>query len=175
MGYITKDYYDRDMCKINFKGWTHFNNPDYKDFADTIYELSTSGREDLAMWLKNFMEDAEYTLAIRCKDEGIKFDGWYHQGGDFGTPIFEITGLGNWSDDKTDLTPLNGLYKWTCTLRYWGQVMVDAGFAETYMDWAWGNHTDPVYPNEIEGEPLIKLEAGIVADAYDPESDRPLG
>lgn len=181
MGYITKDCYDADECRIYFKGWTHFNNPEIKDFTDVIMELKSSGKDYLADRLTKFMRAAEFTLKIRLQENKIKFSGDYHQNGDYGTPVFEVKGMGNY--EVEDGETLNGVYKWTCSFRYWGGIMEECGYGKTYMDWAWGNPVDgkPTYPDKVIGEQCIKClpfeitGTGVAADAYDPEFDKPLG
>lgn len=173
MGYITKDCYDMDIAKIEFVGWTNFEDPNYKDFSEALRELKGT---DAEIFLANCMHAAEESLKWRLKENGIKFDGRYHQNGEWGVPVYKVWDFPSYDWDKfTGLDKCNGIYKWTCTMRYWGEVMVKAGHGKNYLDWAWENLSDPVHPNEVEGEPLLKNEIGVVTDAYDPESDGPLG
>lgn len=156
-----------DPLKVSFKGWTNFDNPNFKDFSDEIFTLEGSKREVLVKCIQS----AESLLKKVLKEKGICFDGGYHQNGNYGTPVFEVKYL---TGENTDL---NGFYKWTSTYRYWGGVMADCGFGESYVDWAWSVPGDAKVktPEDVAGENLIPFELGYVADAYDPEFDGPLG
>lgn len=156
-----------DPLKVSFKGWTNFDNPNFKDFSDEIFTLEGSKREILVKCIQS----AESLLKKVLKEKGICFDGGYHQNGNYGTPVFEVKYL---TGENTDL---NGFYKWTSTYRYWGCVMADCGFGESYVDWAWSVPGDAKVktPEDVAGENLIPFELGYVADAYDPEFDGPLG
>lgn len=150
-----------DPLKVSFKGWTDFDNPNFKDFSDEINNLKGLKKEALVQG----MQSAESLLKKRLKEKGICFDGSYHQNGPYGTPVFEIAG------------EINGFYKWTATFRYWGGVMEDCGFGGSYVDWAWSVPGDAKAktPDEVAGENLIPFEGGYVADAHDSEFEEPLG
>ncbi len=58
--------------------------------------------------------------------------------------------------------------------------MAEALGEGSYTDWAWGNSKDPIFPDaEAQNEnciPCKEIEPlGVVADAYDPEFDVPMG
>lgn len=177
MGLITKDCFNADICKINFKGWGYFDDPSFKDFSDVLRELKEKSKQADYDQLLKCMNGAEFILKLRLAELGITFSGDYHQHGPFGTPIFEVVGL------PPDYEELNGIYKWTCSLRYWGGIMEACGFGTSYTDWAWGNPIDGKVktPDEIMGEQCIKclpfkiVGTGVAADAYDPEFDKPIG
>ena len=156
-----------DPLKVSFKGWTDFDNPNFKDFSDEINNLKNPKKDALV----KCMQSAESLLKKVLKEKGICFDGSYHQNGPYGTPVFEVKYLAGENVD------LNDFYKWTATFRYWGGVMADCGFGESYVDWAWSVPGDAKAktPDEVAGENLIPFEGGYVADAHDPEFDGPLG
>lgn len=156
-----------DPLKVSFKGWTDFDNPNFKDFSDEINNLKGPKKDALVQC----MNSAESLLKKVLKEKGICFDGSYHQNGPYGTPVFEVKYL---TGENVDL---NGFYKWTATFRYWGGVMADCGFGGSYVDWAWSVPGDAKVktPDEVAGENLIPFESGYVADAHDPEFDGTLG
>ena len=83
------------------------------------------------------LEEARDAVAKALRDNGYKFDGYYHQGGDCGVPVLDET------------------YKYTCSFRMWGQMMVRAYPDEIidddglgYCDWAWSSPVKPVVPSK---------------------------
>jgi hypothetical protein len=150
-----------DPLKISFKGWTDFDNPNFKDFSDEINNLKGPKKDALV----KCMQSAESLLKKVLKEKGICFDGSYHQNGPYGTPVFEVAG------------EINGSYKWTATFRYWGGVMEACGLGGSYVDWAWSVPGDAKAktPEDVVGENLIPFEPGYVADAYETEFDGFLG
>lgn len=143
-----------------FLGWTYFGDSSYSSIGDLILDCvdfrtqqfkdaeSKEKREKLIA----ISEECYDVLVKRCKEKGIKFDGGYHQNGDYGCPVFE-TEFGALKDDFT--------------FRAWGQVMADAGFAKSYIDWAWNSPGKSVMPNEVEDKEFLLFESGFVADAKD--------
>ena len=204
MGYITKDYIDCDAYQVDFVGWTYFGNTAYPDFMDVIDEYSTykpepfkradgstfymrkrydkEGYEDVVARLQRCQETAFDLLVERLKATGIRFSGEWHQSADYGCPIIRISKSHRdedhngkvWASEKVE--ELEGLeIKLTCTFRGWGGCIAEAQGKGTYVDWAWGNAEEPIYPNNVEGENLITWADGADGDAYDPEFDVPMG
>lgn len=139
-------YFGVNGLQILFYGWTNYNDLKYADFSDEIESLNAKNTSLKAGQLKVYMSEAEFVLKIRCFMKGIKFSGNYHQNGQFGTPLFRVIDSHSGYDK---------VLKWTCTFRYWGEIMKDAGYGVTYIDWAWDDYEKPVYPNEIEGENCV--------------------
>lgn len=148
-GYFGKDF------QVQFYGWSSYNSL-VKDFSDEIENCrevlkSLPLKVDDRERIKSYMSKAKLVLINRCAVKGIKFSGSYHQNGAFGTPLFRV--IDERSDDVYDR-----IFKWTCTFRYWGEIMETAGHGITYMDWAWDDCGEPVYPNQIEGENCVATE-----------------
>ena len=174
---IDEDGYFGDDFQVLFYGWTYFNNSKFKDFQDEIEDnrewredpettftnpktgqkvafnspFPKEGKEEYIDRLYEYMAKAELVLKNRCMIKGIKFDGNYHQNGDYGTPIFRVI-------DPRNEEVYDKFFLWTCTFRYWGGIMEDAGHGKSYMDWAWNNLGEPVYPNQVEGEKCVATE-----------------
>jgi hypothetical protein len=140
---------------IEFYGWTSFNNDKYPDICDEIskyrkWKDNEDGlknqyydppeKQSYCEELSDICGRTESLVAFVCKTKGIRFNGYYHQNGDYGTPLI-----------KTKY----GIFKWTCSFRFWGGVMVQANQGEDYKDWAWYDYDKPVTPDMIEGENLI--------------------
>lgn len=164
---MNNEQFDNSSFQVRFKGWTDFDNTDFRDFSDTIMTLEGTKKKVLI----DCMQSAKSLLKAKLKETGICYDGNYHQNGIYGTPVFEVTGL------LGELAECNGFYKWTCTFRYWGGLMQDCGFGSDYTYWAWmtPDYEKRKTPDEVAGENLLTPEAGYMAAAYDPEFDVPLG
>lgn len=145
------------------------------------------GYEDVVARLQNCQNTAFDLLMERLKATGILFSGEYHQMYDYGCPVIKISkshadvdSNGKvWASEKVE--ELEGLeVKLTCTFRCWGGLMAEALGEGSYTDWAWGNSKDPIFPDaKTQNEnciPCKEIEPlGVVADAYDPEFDVPMG
>ncbi|MBR5032967.1 MAG: hypothetical protein IKX70_04810 [Treponema sp.] len=151
---INENYLEEDDLKIEFVGWTNYSNEQYTDLSDEIQKnmvadeenkLSgwkpASGKEKYVELLQRANQLSDMLITNRIYAKGIKFDGPYHQNGQYGTPLIKINDL--------------GIFKWTCSFRYWGGIMESAGFGESYCDWAWMSSEDPVTPDMIKNENLI--------------------
>jgi len=171
---INQDGFYDEAIQIIFYGWTNYNNPKFKDFSDELLDnqeyvddpesvltgkdgkkitfrkcISKEGKEDYVKNIRDdYMPKAEAVLKNRCMIKGIKFNGGYHQNGDYGTPLFRVI-------DSRSGEVFDQIFKWSCTFRYWGGIMEAAGFGSSYMDWAWDDLEEPVYPDSIEGEHLV--------------------
>ena len=108
-------------------GWTDYDNPDYPEMRDDHPEMDTVFK----------------TIADELKAKGYKFNGYYHQGGDYGVPVF---------DDGT---------KFSCTFRTWGGIMalaypdeIDNAKGLGYVEWAWtipaGQELKPPRPEDYK-------------------------
>lgn len=80
-------------------------------------------------------EEARDAVAAALRENGYKFDGYYHQGGAHGVPV------------------LDGKWKYTCSFRMWGSMMVRAYPDEIdnsdglgYCEWAWSSPIKPIVP-----------------------------
>ena len=53
---------------------------------------------------------------------------------------------------KEDYVEVNdfGIFKWTCSFRFWGGMMEYAGNGLSYCDWAWESPETPVTPDKVE-------------------------
>jgi hypothetical protein len=96
-------------------GWTDFDNPQYKE----MYPIGGFGTVEQHEEIANI-------IAKELRDKGYKFNGYYHQGGDYGVPIFD-----------------NGM-TYQCTFRTWGGIMaraypdeIDNSDGLGYVEWAW--------------------------------------
>lgn len=106
-------------------GWTWAEDPQYKEMfppGEGTFEEFDAARE---------------IVIKELRDKGYKFTGYYHQGGDFGVPVFD-TGE-----------------KLVCSYRTWGGIMADAypeevdnsdGFG--YTEWAWITDREMILPSE---------------------------
>ena len=91
-------------------GWTHYGDERYPDMDDPIDQYDN--------YIKAIIKD--------IRKHGYHFSGYYHQGGDYGVPVFS-----------------NG--KSLCvSFRTWGRIMADAWLDELdnsspmgYCNWAW--------------------------------------
>lgn len=142
-------------------GWTTFNNEEYPDMCDDINKYRKFVKDEIGLTgdvyydppekqayceeLGKMCQYSEMVVADYCKKKGIKFDGYYHQNGDYGTPLI-----------KTKY----GIFRWTCSFRFWGGVMHLAGFGESYIDWAWQAPEESVTPDKIDGENLVNDTRG---------------
>ena len=115
---------------MKIMGWTDWDNPKYT-------ELKTK------TW-KEYNE-IEKLVADELRSKGYKFDGEYHQNGDYGAPVFE---------DGTILK---------CTKRAWGGIMALAypegnlNDGYDYCRWAWMIPKDEDYSLPI-GSDCINIE-----------------
>lgn len=146
-----------------------------------------TGYEDVVARLQHCQETAFDLLVERLKATGIRFSGEWHQNGDYGCPVIRISKSHRdedhngkvWASEKVE--ELEGLeIKLTCTFRSWGGFIAEALGEGSYTDWAWGNSKDPIFPDaKTQNEnciPCKEIELfGVVADAYDPEFDVPMG
>lgn len=96
-------------------GWTEFDNSQYED----MFPIGGS-------YTMEEVDEAKDIIAKELRDKGYKFNGYYHQDGDYGVPIFE-----------------NG-EAFRCTFRTWGGIMaraypdeIDNSDGLGYCDWAW--------------------------------------
>lgn len=93
--------------KLKITGWTNFDNEKY---ADVLVENDEQYEK-----IKNMIVE-------EIKNKGYKFDGYYHQHGIFGVPVF------------------NDKFKMTFSMRTWGTIMSEAlGNKYSYLDWAWSS------------------------------------
>lgn len=134
---------------VKFLGWTYFGDgfssigeqlQDCIDFRSLFSKFKDASSAEKHRKLEAIAEECYDVLIERCKGKGIKFDGEYHQNGEYGCPVFE-----------TDL----GVLKYDFTFRGWGQVMVDAGFAKNYADWAWHDYKKRTIPDEVEEDEFL--------------------
>jgi hypothetical protein len=151
---LTENLIEEDGLKIEFFGWTNYGNAKYIEISD---EISTNldkgkekqmplfipkpGKEDYVELLRRSSQLAELMLINRLFIKGIKFDGTYHQDGEFGCPLFKINDL--------------GIFKWSCSFRSLGEVMEHAGYGLSYCDWAWESPEIPVTPDMIEEKTFL--------------------
>lgn len=91
-------------------GWTHWDDLRFKEDTSTM-------EEDL---------ERRRMISEELRKKGYKFNGYYHQDGEFGVPVF---------DDGTT---------YQCTFRTWGGIMANAYPKEVdnsdgygYVAWAW--------------------------------------
>lgn len=125
------------MEELKFYGWTDFDNYNYLDFEkENFPNLSMDQLMELS-------EKIRHVVVDHIREKGIKFDGGYHQNGDDGCPLVQVG---------------NKIVRETCTFRFWGGIIADAGYGESYIDWAWSDAEDPVYPHCVKGENIIVRE-----------------
>ena len=95
-------------------GWCKYKSNIYNSYK----ELDSITEDNL---IKEYNgEDVEECIIKELKDKGIRFDGPYHQNGDYGIPII---------DDKFVVM---GSYRW------WGALVAEADGLKrdfAYMDW----------------------------------------
>ncbi len=200
--YIDCDAYQVDFVGWTYFGNSAY--PDFMDVIDkysdykpepfkradgsTFYmrkRYDREGYEDVVARLQNCQKIAFDLLVERLKATGIRFSGEWHQNADYGCPVIKISKSHMdvdrsgkvWASEKVE--ELEGLeIKLTSTFRGWGGCIAEAQGKGSYIDWAWSSAEEPVYPNNVQGEnciPCKEIEAGYVADACDPEFDKPLG
>ena len=146
---LTENLIEEDGLKIEFIGWTNSENPNYSEFYDVIREnleednekpvshyVPKTGKEDYVEVLRRGNQLAEVLLINRLFIKGIKFDGPYHQDGEYGCPLVKVNDF--------------GIFKWTCSFRFWGGMMEYAGNGLSYCDWAWESPETPVTPDKVE-------------------------
>ena len=151
---INENYLEEDGLKIEFIGWTNYANEQYPELSAEIHKNIVTdetnklsgwnpapGKEEYVRVLQRANELSDMLITNRLYVKGIKFDGPYHQNGRYGTPVIKINDL--------------GVFKWTCSFRYWGGIMESAGYGESYCDWAWMGSEDTVTPDMVENEKLI--------------------
>ena len=107
-------------------GWTWWGNPDYKK----AYDL---------MMTRDEFDKRRDVVASELRKRNYKFNGGYHQNGNYGVPIF---------DDGVALQ---------CTQREWGAIMVKAYPDEIdnsdgmgYCTWAWVSPEPLRIPSESD-------------------------
>lgn len=147
---------DGDMT-VEFYGWTSFNNETYPDLYDDVHKYrkwaepkdgeiignvyyDPPEKEEYCDNLCRLGQLADALVAHRCFIKNIKICGYTHQNGDYGTPLL-----------KTKY----GIFRYTCSFRYWGGIMADAKHGKNYMDWAWDPLGEEVRPENVEGENLV--------------------
>ena len=151
---INEKFVEEDGLKIVFVGWTNYSNEQYTDLSDEIQKniitdetnkfpdwKPAPGKEAYVKLLRRANELSDMLITNRLFVKGIKFDGPYHQNGQYGTPLIKINDI--------------GIFKWTCSFRYWGGIMESAGYGESYCDWAWMGGEDSVTPDMVENENLF--------------------
>lgn len=104
---------------MKITGWTWCGDPEYVDIDDSGIQYDS--------------EELRNLIVSELRNRGYKFTGFYHQGGEYGTPII---------DDK-----YTALY----SFRSWGGIIEDAyplhpGDNMAYCYWAW---TEPDGEKEI--------------------------
>ena len=117
---------------------------------DEMYEKWKTEYDKIPMWLdedkvkeyEGILSEIQECVINHCKEKGIRFSADYHQYGDYGVPII---------DNK---------YMFFTFARTWGWVMAMAdddksndGYLKYYLH---GNEHPIKYPNEVEGEVLLK-------------------
>lgn len=142
---------------VEFYGWTRFDNEKYPDVYDEIEKYrrfaKPKGDEIIGEAYYDPPEKKEYCEALmrcgdlfdalvahRCFVKNIKFSGAYHQNGEYGAPLM-----------KTDY----GVFRWTCSFRYWGEVMERAKAGTNYMEWAWDAPEEEITPDKAVSENLV--------------------
>jgi hypothetical protein len=100
--------------------WTYWNNDKYLTIDDMTNEE---------------FEEAGKAVAEALREKGYKFNGPYHQNGDYGCPV------------------LDNKYVYCVSMRTWGRIMQEAYNIPNddglgYVIWAWGkpNNEHEVYP-----------------------------
>ena len=153
---LKENIIEEDNLRIEFVGWTNYANQNFSDISDKISEnLVEDNEESISRYIPKLEKEeyvkklrrgnqlAELLLTNRLFLKGIKFNGTYHQDGEYGCPLFKINDA--------------GIFKWSCSFRAWGDVMEHAGYGFSYCDWAWDNPEEPVTPDMVEeNEFLIK-------------------
>lgn len=106
-------------------GWTRYDDPDHE-------ELFPIGEPVPWEW----HDEIEEMIVTEIRSKGYKFSGFYHQGGEYGCPLFD-----------------NGKWYGT-TFRSWGWIMamaypdsVHLPEESSYVEWAWTPPEEEVYPN----------------------------
>lgn len=107
---------------VKFLGWTYFGDgyhsigeqlQDCIDFRSLYSKFKDAASAEKHRKLEAIAEECYDVLIERCKEKGIKFDGEYHQNGEYGCPVFE-----------TEFGPL----KYDFTFRGWGPADGRCGF-----------------------------------------------
>ena len=151
---ITENLIEENGLRIEFIGWTNSENPNYSELTDVIREnleednekpvshyVPKPGKEDYVEVLRRANQLAELLLINRLFIKGIKYDGPYHQNGEYGCPLFKVNDF--------------GVFKWSCSFRAWGDVMEHAGYGLSYCDWAWECPEIPVIPDKVEEKKFL--------------------
>lgn len=112
-------------------GWTDWHFYGFSEEHDANYEYKEMEPKTIAE-----MKEIETIIAQELCNKGYKFDGNYHQNGDFGVPIFDTGEV------------------YQCTFRGWGRIMaqaypdeIDNSDGMGYCDWAWIAPVPMVVPN----------------------------
>ena len=101
---------------MRITGWTYAEDNRYEEMFDGAQQEYCGKSHD----------DIILIIAKELKGNNYRFDGRYHQNGDYGVPVFE------------------NKWKYVCTFRTWGKIMAKAypeeidntdGFG--YVKWAW--------------------------------------
>ena len=150
---INENYMEEEGLKIKFVGWTKSSNEQYTDLSNEIRKniitdntnqlpgwKPAPGKEEYVDLMQRANQLSEMLIIHRLYIKGIKFDGTYHQEGQYGTPLIKINEI--------------GIFKWSGSCRYWGEIMEGAGYGKTYCDWAWMSPENPVTPDMVENENL---------------------
>ena len=119
----TKEKEKIEAMKIT--GWTEWDDPKYEElFPDN----------NLSPYMA--LKAAEQMIADEIRKKGYKFSGIYHQGGEYGVPVF---------DNK---------YVYQCSQRTWGGIMAlaypeecESDVRPSYVRWAWLAPEEMVVPN----------------------------
>lgn len=125
---LNENFIKSGSTEITFVGWTNFDNENFADI-DTFPNCI------------EFSPLVDALIAHRLFIKGIKFSGSYHQNGDYGAPLISVNG--------------SKPYKFTCTFRYWGGIMEKAGYAKSYIDWAWDDASKAVHPDGVENKEIL--------------------
>ncbi len=154
---LNENILEEDGIRIEFVGWTRYDNQNFSEIFDEIHKnliedksepilsyIPKSGKEEYVRILRRANYLAELLLINRLFIKGIKFDGSYHQDGNFGCPLFKVNEIGT--------------FKWSCSFRAWGDVMEHTGYGLSYCDWAWDNPEKPVTPDMVEDKSFLISE-----------------
>ena len=154
MRILNENVLEENGLRIEFAGWTNSKNTNYRELADEIHDnqiekkgeiipisVPKQGKEEYIKILRRTNLLVSLLIANRLFVKGIKFDGSYHQEGKYGCPLFKVNDL--------------GVLKWSCSSRYWGEIMSSAGYGFAYDEWAWQSPEEPVTPDMVEKKALL--------------------
>ena len=154
MKILNENILEEEGLRIEFVGWTNSENKKYPELADELHKnqveeegeiipsyVPKSGKEEYVRILKRTNLLTPLLISNRLFVKGIKFDGNYHHDGKYGSPLFKVNEL--------------GVFKWSCSSRYWGDIMAQAGYGYAYDEWAWQSPVPPVTPDMVEEARLL--------------------